>query len=141
MIRMGVFLTMIMVTINAGLLLTGDLTDNGAFADLSNALNQATDVGATTELNPEAIEAIAGAGVLGSVFGLAEQTIAASIAAIKISIFLLAGSLQLINLVDPTNTWSLIVLAPIAVIQVFYVLFLVITVVTALVGIARLIRP
>ena len=44
MIRMGLFLTIIVMTINSGLFLTGDIQSVEIFAPLSSQLNEFTDV-------------------------------------------------------------------------------------------------
>ncbi len=138
MIRMGLFLTVIMVTINAGLFLFGDLNDQAAFANLSNALNQATEVGAGTDISSFSSDsALGAANDLEAFLGYIDALKNIAIALVQIAGFLLTGSIQIIALLDPAMTWALVILAPIAVFQIFYITFLIITIASALLGSLR----
>lgn len=138
MIRMGLFLTVIMVTINAGLFLTGDLDDNSAFANLSTGLNQFQNVEADLNISSFSSESAIGTptdipAYLGYIGALKDV----AVALVSIAGFLLTGSIQIISLLDTVGQWGLILLAPIAVFQVFYITFLIITIASALLGALR----
>lgn len=136
MIRMGLFLTVIMVTINAGLLLTGDLDDQSAFANLSTALNQVENVGATTDISSFESSAALG-GSIESFLGYIDSLKNTAVSLVSIAGFLLTGSIQIIGQLDAAGQWGLVLLAPIAVFQIFYITFLVITIASALLGSLR----
>lgn len=138
MIRMGLFLTIIMVTVNAGLFLTGDLTETGAFSQLSTALNDFTDVDAQIELSGlQSSSGLAAADIFTSFIGYVNALKDIAIAGIKIIVFLLTGSIQIIEKLDTTGAWGLVILAPIAVFQIFYIMFFLITIAAALLGSLR----
>lgn len=138
MIRMGLFLTVIMVTINAGLFLFGDLSDQSAFANLSDALD---DVEGFNQSGGVDISSFSSDTTLGSdieVFlGYIDALKTVAISLISIAGFLLTGSIQIISLLDTAGAWSLVILAPIAVFQIFYITFLIITIAAALLGSLR----
>lgn len=136
MIRMGLVLTILVITINATLLVTGTegFNDFGAFADLSSALNQYQNVGAQTDISFQDTTAISPAPQVTDFLGYITATATAGVAALKISIALLAGSIGLINQLDPNNLWGLIILGPIAAVQIFFFLFLIITIAGTLLG-------
>ncbi len=132
MIRMGLFLTIIIVTINAGLFLTGDITDQSIFTDLSNQLNQFQDVGATTEIQPESVVIF---GIDVQAFGgLIVSMVASALGIIGIVNMLLIGGLNIIELIDPNSAWGLLVLAPLAAFQLFYIVFMLLTILSGISG-------
>lgn len=138
MIRMGLFLYLILITIQSGLLLTGDINAFGAFADLSSALNQFQGVGADSDitgLNPTT-ELGAPTDVI-DFAGFISALATSGIAALKIFAFLMAGSVEIIEVIDPSASWGLIILAPIATLQVFIFMALLIR----LTGALRLLIP
>lgn len=140
MIRMGLFLTVIMVTINAGLFLFGDLDDQSAFANLSTALNDTEGfslIGGTDLSSFSSDTTLGAAGDLEAFLGYIDALKNVAIALISIAGFLLTGSIQIIALLDSAGTWSLVILAPIAVFQLFYITFLIITIASALLGSLR----
>lgn len=136
MIRMGLVLTIFIIVMNALLLATNTpgFNDLGAFSNLSDALNQYSSVGAQTDLSFEDTTAIGSPGDISVFLGYITATATAGVAAIKIAIVLLAGSIQLIGLLDPSNVWGLIVLGPIAAVQIFFFLFVIITIAGTLLG-------
>lgn len=132
MIRMGLFLTIIIVTINSGLFLTGDITDKSIFADLSDQLNQFQDVGATADVE---VEQVAVFGVdIQSFIGLIVSMIANSLAIIGMITLLLVGGINVIELIDPNSVWGLLVLAPLAAFQIFYIVFMLLTLLSGISG-------
>ncbi len=136
-IRMGVFLTIIMVTANAGLLLMVDgFDDGGAFESLSKSL-QLFDSRAVANTNVEGIASVTSLGSPGELpdfFGYVSAITQFSIALVRLVVFLLTGSIQIIFLLDPSASWGLIILAPIAVFQLLYIIFFVTTIAAALRG-------
>lgn len=132
MIRMGLFLTIIIVTINAGLFLTGDIKDQSVFADLSDQLNQFQEVGATAEIEVSSVSIF---GVdLQAFGGLIVSMIASSLSILGIITVLLIGGINVIELIDPTSAWGLLVLAPLAAFQVFYIVFMLLTLLSGISG-------
>ncbi len=140
MIRMGLFLTVIMVTINAGLFLFGDLDDQAAFANLSLALDQVEgfdlETGTGTDISSFSSQTTLGASV-DSFLGYIDALKNVALALISIAGFLLTGSIQIVSLLDTAGAWALVILAPIAVFQLFYITFLIITIASALLGSLR----
>lgn len=139
MIRMGLFLTVIMVTINAGLFLFGDLNDQAAFENLSTALSdvEGFDLGGEgTNIDSFTSQTTLGADIE-SFLGYIDALKNVALALISIAGFLLTGSIQIISLLDTAGAWSLVILAPIAVFQLFYLTFLIITIASALLGSLR----
>lgn len=138
MIRMGLFLTIIMVTINSGLFLFGDITDNGAFTNLSTSLNQFKDVGSTTNVTGLVSSSpLSAADDVQAFLAYINVLKDSSIAIVSIIVFLLTGSIQIIEVLDPTSAWGLVILAPIALFQLFYIVFFIITIAAALLGSLR----
>ncbi len=132
MIRMGLFLTIIIITINAGLFLDGTIKDQSIFADLSNQLNQFQQVGATAEIEVSNVSIF---GVdLQSFGGLIVSMIASSLSILGIITVLLIGGINVIELIDPNSTWGLLVLAPLAAFQVFYIVFMLLTLLSGISG-------
>lgn len=132
MIKLGLFFTIIMVVINAGLFLTGDISDNGAFRDLSSSLNLVAPVNSQTNVVGNSENSIASGEISSGITGLAGRLFSIGISVINISTFLLTGSIGIIQKIDPTNSFALIILAPIAVVQVFYIAFIFIAIIQAL---------
>lgn len=139
MLRMGFFLNVILICISAGLLVTGDLKDsNGAFHNLSSVLgqvNNSVDANATiTPINQsifvsnfifiDVVNLINFGGWLLSIF----------INIIALSVFLLTGYIQIANLIDPSHTFSFLIIAPLAIFQIFYVGFILIQITSSLLG-------
>lgn len=139
MIRMGLFLTVIMVTINAGLFLFGDLDDQAAFANLSIAIDQVEgfnlQTGEGVDISSFTSTTTLGADVE-SFLGYIDALKNVALALISIAGFLLTGSIQIISLLDSAG-WALIILAPIAIFQLFFITFLIITIASALLGSLR----
>jgi len=117
--------------------LTGDITDNGAFTDLSSGLNQVLPVGAETNLSPDPLSSVGATGLIPDYSGMVTSLIDIGLSSIRIGIFLLTGSIQVVQLIDTGNVFSLLLLAPIAMFQVFYVLFIFITLTSLLLGSLR----
>ena len=135
MIRMGLFLTLIMVTINAGLFLTGDIIISGTnnpFITLPAELNQFQDVDANVNIVPPPVTIFGVPTQITEFAGLVISTVASAVEIINIIIFLLTGSIQLIQLIDPSSAWGLVILAPIATIQIFYIVFMLIEIIRAI---------
>ncbi len=137
MIRMGLFLTIIVMTINSGLFLTGDIQSVEIFAPLSSQLNEFTDVKANTTIAPPQANVIGDSVEVEDFLGLLIGTVSTSFAIIDMIITLLTGSIQIIELVDPSHAWGLVILAPAAIIQVFYIVFMLIAILQAFAGLLR----
>lgn len=133
--RQGFFLIVIIVTINAGLFTTGNISDFGAFENLSVALNQFRPVGASGNVQGFSSSASVGSNLDDFPFFSALSVIWNTVLGVaKIVVFLLIGSIQLLQLLDTGGSWGLIILAPIAVIQILAMLYLIIDVVGAIAG-------
>lgn len=135
MIRMGLFLTLIMVTINAGLFLTGDIvisSTNNPFVTLPVELNQFQDVSADVNIVAAPVTIFGVPTQITEFAGLVISTVSSAVEIINIIVFLLTGSIQLIQLIDPSSAWGLVILAPIATIQIFYIVFMLIEIIRAI---------
>lgn len=140
MIRMGLFLTVIMVTINAGLFLFGDLDDQAAFANLSTALDSVEGFNQSGGVDISSFSSdstLAAQNDFEAFLGYIDALKDVAISLVQIAGFLLTGSVQIISLLDTAGAWSLVILAPIAVFQIFYITFLIITIAAALLGSLR----
>ncbi len=129
---MGLFLTIIIITINSGLFLTGDIKDQSVFTQLSSELNEFQQVGAKGELEPENVSIF---GVdLQAFGGLIVSMVASALGIIGMVLFLLTGGINVIELIDPNSVWGLLVLAPLAAFQIFYIVFMLLTVLSGISG-------
>ncbi len=134
MIRMGLFLTIIIVTINSGLFLTGDIQDQSVFTNLSEQLNQFQEVGAAKNIIPQKISIFGVPSEVQEFGALIVSMVASALAILGLITFLLIGGINVIQLIDPNSVWGLLVLAPLAAFQIFYIVFMLLTILSGIAG-------
>lgn len=135
MIKTLVYFYIILITITTGLVLTNDLTAFGAFTNLSEAVNQYRAVGATADVNGLVTSSnLINENDTPNYPGIALATINIGVSIIKIIAFFIVGSIELLDLVDPSYTWGLLLIAPLAVIQLVAFFYLVLEIARTLLG-------
>ncbi len=137
MIRMGLFLNIIIITITAGLFLTGDIETRSMFQSLPSQLNEFLDIGAAEELVVQAPTVVGSPDVVQTFQGLIVSTIGSGLAILDSIVTLLTGGIEIIELVDPGHTWGTVILVPLALFQVFYFVFMLIAFLQSLAALLR----
>lgn len=138
MIRTVIYLYVILLVVSSGLLLTGDLkgaNSTRVFRVLDSSINTFSNVGATGDTNG----LVAGSGLADpndspDFFGFINFLKEIAIGIVSVFVFLAVGSVEVIDLIDPSHTWGLLIVAPIALFQLSGFVFLIIEIVNALRG-------
>lgn len=146
MIRTVLYLYIILLVVTSGLLLSKDgqgqpilqgTNSIRVYSFLDSSVNSffAGGVGATGDVNGLVSSAtLAKTGTFLDFAGFFNTIKDAGLGLFSVFVFLAVGSADLINVLDPSHTWGLIIIAPIALIQLSGFVFLLIEIIAALRG-------
>lgn len=139
MIRTVLYFYIILLVITGGLLLTHDLHGTNStrvFLFLDSSVNTFLTVGASGDVNGLASQASLSSGTnpFEAAVGFVNSLKLLAVNLFSIFVFLAVGSVDILEVIDPTHTWGLLIIAPIALMQFSGFVFILIEIIGALRG-------